>query len=169
MGLYIATVSEVTRQGYDLFGGTGERLLNTNRINDLGVNNTTGSIFDYSIGLKHDREPSCNVKTTDTAASVVVDADIEYTNNLITLSEYPDRNLSESTQAIYVNTADIVVAEAFTSYTWLVLVKGGLFEKIYVTQALADIIDEAVVVGDGLLGEDDGVLLGEDDGILLPE
>ena len=172
MALYTATVSGVTNQGYDVFGGAGEKLLNTTRIFDLKVRGGTGSIFHYSIGRVGDQRPSCVVISTDTVASIVTEAETLFSSNLLSLSEYPDRDISVATETIYLNAMEIVVVEAFTSYTSLVYSKGRDLVRIYVDETLDEIITLANEAGGdegGLLGEDEGVLLGEDGEILLEE
>ena len=87
MALYTAAISGITNQGYDVFGGPGDRLINTFRIFALKVRGSTGSIFYYSIGRVGDRQPSCIIKSTDTVASIVTESDTAFGSSLFALSE----------------------------------------------------------------------------------
>jgi len=172
MALYTAAISGVTNQGYDVFGGPGDRLINTFRIFALKVRGSTGSMFHYSIGRVSDKHPSCIIKSTDTVASIVTESDTAFDSSLLTLSEYPDRDLSATTETIYLNAMEFVVAEEYSTHTALVYSKGRDLIRIYVDETIAEIITLANESGGdegGLLGEDEGVLLGEDGEILLEE
>ena len=140
MAIFTATVSEVTGQGYDLFGGTGTRLLNSRRIQRVETYNTTGSIFKYATKQSGDRTTQLEVKCTDSVATIVGHADDASNTRIIPVSYYPEGDLGVSTETIYINSKDIVVGEDFTSYTSIVVFSGGRNTRYSVSENIAAIV-----------------------------
>lgn len=139
MALFSATVTSVTGQGYDLFGGLGVRLLNSERISGLSVNGT-GSIFQYAIKSPSDRDNICRVKCSDSVSTIMSAIGTAVVASVIPVSMFPNRDTSLTEVVTYINIDDIAVGLDYTSSSLVIISYGFSEQKMLVSDTISEII-----------------------------
>ena len=152
MSLFITTTEQVTGRGYHLFGGIGDRLLNTEGLFQLEDNDTTKSSFYYRVNLGNDQEGVARIESEDSAAVVAAYWNNTITSNFIDLDVYPDANSSGTTSVQAFNTAKIIIAYDFDAGSIIYLREGSKTVRYLVVQSIAEIMVLA-------MGEDNDTLL----------
>jgi len=148
MSLFITTTEQVTGRGYHLFGGIGDRLLNTEGIFQLMDNDTVKSSFYYRMNLEDGQEGIARIESDDSSSVLAAYWGSEITSPFVELSVYPDANPSGVTTTQSFNTSKIILAYAFDSGSIVYLKEGGQTKRYLVSETIVEIIVEVMEVED---------------------
>lgn len=101
-------------------------LLNTNRLNDIRVHGNYASLF-YSDNPFDYRDSPRYMELNKTVAQLITQMDTALTHNSMTLSVYPNNDVTKTAESITIDVADFAGATADNDATksWVTYFKSG--------------------------------------------